>query len=823
MLDSDTIRNLFQAKISFLYELSTTNNMFLAIIQQILSHNVSNIFNVDIVLTFFTSNMSDLSLYFNEKKEGMAKKLQLKSATLLKIFRCALASINTYPEAESVLVSHLKNLIFFSIRYANESRMSINYYFVLRLLFRAVTNLKSEQCIQTIAPLYPSILDGLRCLLHRTDHKTVQNILLELCLTIPARISTQLNHITILLQCIARALKAQSEVTNIALKFFELILENTSPDHIFTIMNRVPNLGAKIMEGILSHLKPHPYPLGMISFRILGKLGGDNQIKFRELLPSNTIQNKYNYNKDLKTDIFKTNLSCNLYSDELSGETIIKDYFSLDFEKSVYGACEILECTPLSLYPTVSEGETHDILYIDAVSQLDYSNNGLSESTDNEFSTTSNSNSYGELEIPPNLVNLYTKTNDDMNTVTSSSSKPLTISPVLFPSYLEEWNSFKINVTDEINVSNIVAESLYISSISCTQTKKSAYNILVKSLLYLIQWNSIYSIVTIDGICRLKSKKCESTQKLNDNEEKNGLISFNEIELLKKILYSIVVASTEICLQKDVYSILNCICTHFSLSSFSFFNFEDNNDVFINKDHVFMSINSVIVSALCDSRTTVIKCGLRLLNVWLIALNDVMLKISFNSASHVRDDMIIEDKAIHDNSANKKINLDYLNNVSILPLSDLVKRACIACYSITWNERMSGVKIIFELFTSLPDKWCLLQIHNVIDALLTVFKHSSNEIVAIAYNDIFTTMKLVINSTYTCNDSNTALLPTEKVLNILVRSCFHSCTLVRLLAKITIRDISNLYNITDATLLDAVKTTFQVSQFFTFILFYFLQ
>jgi hypothetical protein len=805
LLDVDTIRNLFQAKISFLYELSTENNMFLAIIQQMLSHNGSNIFNVDVVLTFFTSNMSDLTFHFKEAKEGMTKKLQVKSATLLKIFRCALASISTYPENESVLVSHLKNLIFFTIRHANESRMSINYYYVLRLLFRAITSLKSEQCIQTIAPLYPSILDGLGCLLHRTDHKTVQNILLELCLTIPARISTQLNHITILLQYIARALKSQSELTNIALKFFELILENTSPDYIFTIMNSVPNLGAKITEGILSHLKPHPYSLGMISFRILGKLGGHSQVKFRELFPSSTIQKKYNYNKDIKTDIFKTNIRCNLYSDEVSGEISTKENFILDFEQSVHGACEILECTPLSFYPNASEAETRDILYIDDASQLD-STNGSSE----DSSTYSNSNSSGTIDVPPNLVNLYTKTNDDMNITTTTSPKPFTASPVLFPSYLEEWNSFKSNITDDINISNIVAESLYISTSSCIQTKKNSYNILVKSLSYLIQWESIYSMVTIDGICRLKSKNPDSTQEVFDNL--NGLISFNEFELLKKIIFSMVVASTEISLQRDVYSILNSICTHFSLLSFSFFNFEDDNDIFINKDHVFMSINSVIISSLCDSRTSVIKCGLRLLNIWLVALNDFMRKIKFNSTTSY---MTIEDKTINENNNTKKINLYYLNSVSILPLSDLVKRACVACYSIKWCDRISGVKTFYELFSSLPDKWCFLQIHNVIDALLTVFKHSSNEMVAVAYNDIFTTMKLVINSTYTnfssCIDNNTFELPDIKVLDILVRSCFHSCTLVRLLAKISIRDISNLYNITDASLLDSVKNIFQVS------------
>jgi hypothetical protein len=143
---------------------------------------------VDILLTFLISRMDDLMHPIPTQQHGLSHLLVTnntkliedtstvsasaqsrgqRSSTLLRIFKLIFNSINSFPENERVyervLQPRLPTLVLLCLRLAHESRVSVNYCFVLRTLFRAVQNLptgKFDRVYRDMIPLLPAILNG---------------------------------------------------------------------------------------------------------------------------------------------------------------------------------------------------------------------------------------------------------------------------------------------------------------------------------------------------------------------------------------------------------------------------------------------------------------------------------------------------------------------------------------------------------------------------------------------------------------------------------------------------------------------------------------
>lgn len=141
-----------------------------------------------------------------KEKEDFVK----RSAAYLQLFERVLKSLSTYPDNERCLRPHLKTIVGFCLRASMEKAtfQMDNHCMLLRYIFRSISAGKFEESYKELLPLIPTVLNGLWRILQSTKDEILGNIIVELLLTIPARLSSLLPHMNLLLRVITRALES---------------------------------------------------------------------------------------------------------------------------------------------------------------------------------------------------------------------------------------------------------------------------------------------------------------------------------------------------------------------------------------------------------------------------------------------------------------------------------------------------------------------------------------------------------------------------------------------------------------------------------------
>ena len=109
-------------------------------------------------------------------------------------------------------------------------------------------------------------------------------ILVELCLTIPARVEHLLPYLPLLTPVVTHALRVTGELAKLGLRTLEFWIDQLNPGEIDTGIAHTPEDLSELMIAVCAHLRPSPYPYGTLAIRILGKLGGRNRRFLRELI-----------------------------------------------------------------------------------------------------------------------------------------------------------------------------------------------------------------------------------------------------------------------------------------------------------------------------------------------------------------------------------------------------------------------------------------------------------------------------------------------------------------------------------------------------------
>ncbi len=149
-----------------------------------------------------------------EEKESMVDEdMRKTSNAYLQLYERILKSLSSYPENERALRPHLKKIVSNCLRSSLEKTdvKADNYCMLLRYVFRSISAGKFEESYRELLPLIPSVLNGLFRVLSSTEDTTLRHTLIELVLTIPARLSSLLPHMNLLLLVIVLALKSNSD------------------------------------------------------------------------------------------------------------------------------------------------------------------------------------------------------------------------------------------------------------------------------------------------------------------------------------------------------------------------------------------------------------------------------------------------------------------------------------------------------------------------------------------------------------------------------------------------------------------------------------
>ncbi|KAJ3100237.1 hypothetical protein HDU97_002421, partial [Phlyctochytrium planicorne] len=199
------------------------------------------------------------------------------STAMLRLFKVVFMAVTKYPEKnESVLRPHVSTIITNSMKLSSKSKDPINYFQLLRALFRSIGGGRFEMLYQEVLPLLEVLLEGLTTLLASAHKPQMKELFVELCLTVPVRLSVLLPYLSYLMKPLVLALRAGPELVSQGLRTLELCIDNLTQDFLEPILSPIIN---DLMSALWTHLQPLPYKVehSHTTMRILGKLGGRNR------------------------------------------------------------------------------------------------------------------------------------------------------------------------------------------------------------------------------------------------------------------------------------------------------------------------------------------------------------------------------------------------------------------------------------------------------------------------------------------------------------------------------------------------------------------
>ena len=273
-IDPATFYEVFHAEIPGLYDMIFEHPPLLHIPQFFLASEATSPAFAGMLLQFLMDRISEVGtsdIY--------------KSSILLRLFKLSFMAVTLFSiQNELVLLPHVTNIVTKSIQLSTTAEEPMNYFYLLRSLFRSIGGGRFELLYKEILPLLEMLLEVLNNLLIAARKPQERDLYVELCLTVPARLSNLLPHLSYLMRPLVVALRAGSELVGQGLRTLELCVDNLTAEYLDPIMAPVID---ELMLALWNHLKPTPYSHfhSHTTMRILGKLGGRNR-KFLQGPPS---------------------------------------------------------------------------------------------------------------------------------------------------------------------------------------------------------------------------------------------------------------------------------------------------------------------------------------------------------------------------------------------------------------------------------------------------------------------------------------------------------------------------------------------------------
>ncbi|KAH6666821.1 hypothetical protein B0J14DRAFT_188953 [Halenospora varia] len=277
-IDPATFHEVFHEEIPKLYDMIFEHTALLHVPQFFLASEATSPSFAGMLLRFLMDRIDQV---------GTAD--VKKSSILLRLFKLAFMAVTLFSnQNEQVLLPHVLDIVTKSIELSTTAEEPMNYFLLLRSLFRSIGGGKFEHLYKQILPLLEMLLEVLNNLLLAARKPADRDLYVELCLTVPARLSNLLPHLSYLMRPLVVALRPGSDLVGQGLRTLELCVDNLTADYLDPIMAPVID---ELMTALFDHLRPAPYShfYAHTTMRILGKLGGRNR-KFMTGAPGLTFQ-----------------------------------------------------------------------------------------------------------------------------------------------------------------------------------------------------------------------------------------------------------------------------------------------------------------------------------------------------------------------------------------------------------------------------------------------------------------------------------------------------------------------------------------------------
>ncbi|XP_044312545.1 transcription-associated protein 1 isoform X1 [Drosophila rhopaloa] len=262
MMHSQNFQEIFSTTIHFLVERIHKNQSLQVIANSFLANPTTS--------PLFATVLVE---YLLEKMEEMGSNLE-RSNLYLRLFKLVFGSVSLFPvENEQMLRPHLHKIVIRSMELALISDEPYNYFLLLRALFRSIGGGSHDLLYQEFLPLLPNLLEGLNRLQSGFHKQHMRDLFVELCLTVPVRLSSLLPYLPMLMDPLVSALNGSPTLISQGLRTLELCVDNLQPDFLY---DHIQPVRAALMQALWKTLRNQDNA-ALVAFRVLGKFGGGNR------------------------------------------------------------------------------------------------------------------------------------------------------------------------------------------------------------------------------------------------------------------------------------------------------------------------------------------------------------------------------------------------------------------------------------------------------------------------------------------------------------------------------------------------------------------
>ncbi|GAV88596.1 PI3_PI4_kinase domain-containing protein/FAT domain-containing protein [Cephalotus follicularis] len=272
IMEPRDLMDMFSMCMPELFECMISNNQVVAIFSTL--SQAAKVYRpfTDVLVNFLVSSKLDVLKH----PDSPAAKL------VLHLFRFIFGAVAKNPsDFERILQPHVPVIMEVCMKNATEVEKPLGYMQLLRAMFRALAGCKFELLLRDLIPMLQPCLNILLTMLEGPTGEDMRDLLLELCLTLPARLSSLLPYLPRLMKPLVLCLKGSDELVSLSLRTLEFWVDSLNPDFLEPSM---ANVMSEVILALWSNLRPAPYPWGGKALQLLGKLGGRNRRFLKEPL-----------------------------------------------------------------------------------------------------------------------------------------------------------------------------------------------------------------------------------------------------------------------------------------------------------------------------------------------------------------------------------------------------------------------------------------------------------------------------------------------------------------------------------------------------------
>lgn len=261
MMNPQTFQEIFTATISHMVERINKNMTLQIIANTFLSNPATSPIFATVLVEYLLKRMEEMGTNIE------------RSNLYLRLFKLVFGSVSLFPtENEQMLRPHLHSIVNKAMDYAMTAKEPYNYFLLLRALFRSIGGGSHDLLYQEFLPLLPNLLEGLNRLQSGLHKQHMKDLFVELCLTVPVRLSSLLPYLPMLMDPLVSALNGSHTLISQGLRTLELCVDNLQPDFLY---EHIQPVRADLMQALWRTLQNNE--VARIAFRVLGKFGGGNR------------------------------------------------------------------------------------------------------------------------------------------------------------------------------------------------------------------------------------------------------------------------------------------------------------------------------------------------------------------------------------------------------------------------------------------------------------------------------------------------------------------------------------------------------------------